>query len=336
MPAAGDECAGGAARERARARRRAARRPTWSRRASPSCSTATRRPTTASTRSSPSAATRLAALGRRDRPCRRPSGRRRPAPALSPSPASALPVRPPRVLDACAGTGLLALELARRGATVTAADAAPGMLAVARDRLAAAGLPLRTVAADLADEAAADCARRSVRGDHAWASGCATSPIPARCCGCCGGLLAPGGRLVVLEAVRPAARPAGGRGRPLLLSRWRRDWARRLPVAPSSTSAHRLDARARRGRRRGRAPARRRLCRRRAATLRLRRRRGVRRPAGLTVARALRGGAAAPGVPRRPRPVSTAAACRGARPGTGPRRAPRRARTGARARGVRR
>ena len=129
-----------------------------------------------------------------------------PAPALSPSPASALPVRPPEVLDACAGTGLLALELARRGAKVTAADAAPGMMAVARDRLGAAGLPLRTVAADLSGEAAVD----ALGGPFAAITlgfGLRYFADPGAPLRLLRGLLAPGGRLVVLEAVRPPHDP---------------------------------------------------------------------------------------------------------------------------------
>jgi 4-hydroxybenzoate polyprenyltransferase len=60
----------------------------------------------------------------------------------------ALP-RLPHVLDACAGTGQVALELARRGADVTVVDFSECMLARARRRFAAADLPLVTVAADL-------------------------------------------------------------------------------------------------------------------------------------------------------------------------------------------
>ena len=117
---------------------------------------------------------------------------------LGPSPTSP----PPRVLDACAGTGLLTLDLARRGAAVTAADAAPGMLAVARDRLAAAGLPLRTVVVDLASAEAAATLGGPFEaitlgfGLRYFADpGAVLRPLRE--------LLAPGGRLVVVEAVRP-------------------------------------------------------------------------------------------------------------------------------------
>lgn len=111
------------------------------------------------------------------------------------------PVRP-RVLDACAGTGLLALDLARRGALVTAADAAPGMLAVARGRVSAAGLPLETVVADLSDPATAatlggpfDAVTVGFGLRYFADPGALLAPLRE--------LLVPGGRLVVVEAVRP-------------------------------------------------------------------------------------------------------------------------------------
>jgi demethylmenaquinone methyltransferase / 2-methoxy-6-polyprenyl-1,4-benzoquinol methylase len=116
--------------------------------------------------------------------------------------------RPSRVLDACAGTGLLALDLARRGATVTAADAAPRMLAVARRRAAAAKLPLRTVVADLSDPVAVDTLGGPFEaitlgfGLRYFADpGALLRPLRR--------LLVPNGRLVVVEAVRPPRDPPG-------------------------------------------------------------------------------------------------------------------------------
>ena len=139
-----------------------------------------------------------------------------------------------RVLDACAGTGLLALDLARRGATVTAADAAPGMLAVARGRVSAAGLPLATVVADLSDPAAAatlggpfDAVTVSFGLRYFADPGALLRPLRE--------LLVPGGRLVVVEAVRSSTRP-GGRRPASTSSRWRRVWERCWPVAASSTT----------------------------------------------------------------------------------------------------
>lgn len=113
------------------------------------------------------------------------------------------PARPLSVLDACAGTGLLALDLARRGALVTAVDAAPGMLAVARTRLNAAGLSLRTVVTDLSDPAAA----ATLGGPFDAVTlgfGLRYFADPGALLRLLRGLLVPGGRLVVVEAVRPA------------------------------------------------------------------------------------------------------------------------------------
>jgi demethylmenaquinone methyltransferase/2-methoxy-6-polyprenyl-1,4-benzoquinol methylase len=124
------------------------------------------------------------------------------------SPASMLPPPSLRALDACAGTGLLALELARRGATVTAVDAAPRMLAVVRDRLGAAGLALRTVVADLSDEATParlggpfDVVTLAF-GLRYFADASAPLRLLRK-------LLVPGGLLVVVEAVCPPQDPLG-------------------------------------------------------------------------------------------------------------------------------
>jgi demethylmenaquinone methyltransferase / 2-methoxy-6-polyprenyl-1,4-benzoquinol methylase len=115
---------------------------------------------------------------------------------------SASSAQPLRVLDACAGTGLLALDLARRGATVTAADAAARMLAVARRRLAAAGLPLRTVVADLSDPAEVE--RLGGPFDAITLGfGLRYFADPEAQLRSLRDLLVPGGRLVVVEAVHP-------------------------------------------------------------------------------------------------------------------------------------
>lgn len=61
--------------------------------------------------------------------------------------------RTPEVLDLGAGTGLLSLLVAAAvpGVRLTLVDAAPAMLAVARDHLRDRDVPHRTVVADLAD-----------------------------------------------------------------------------------------------------------------------------------------------------------------------------------------
>ena len=107
-----------------------------------------------------------------------------------------------RVLDACAGTGLLARDLARRGARVTAADAAPGMLAVARARLATDGRAVRLVVADLTDPPAV-AALGGPFDAITIGFGLRYFADPAAVLRPLHGLLAPGGRLVVVEAVSP-------------------------------------------------------------------------------------------------------------------------------------
>ena len=53
-----------------------------------------------------------------------------------------------RLLDVAAGTGVVALEAARRGAEVLATDFAPGMVEVMRRRFAAEGLDARAEVMD--------------------------------------------------------------------------------------------------------------------------------------------------------------------------------------------
>ena len=56
-----------------------------------------------------------------------------------------------RVLDVCAGTGLVGLEAARLGARVTLADVSPGMLARAGERAVSRRLDVSICLVDLAD-----------------------------------------------------------------------------------------------------------------------------------------------------------------------------------------
>lgn len=109
----------------------------------------------------------------------------------------------PHVLDACGGTGLIALELARRGAQVTLADVSTGMLGVARRRLRAHGLTLEIVCADLASEAAAALPGAPFAA-VTLAFGLRYVAHPAVLLRNLATALAPGAALVVLEAVVPA------------------------------------------------------------------------------------------------------------------------------------
>lgn len=106
-----------------------------------------------------------------------------------------------RVLDAFAGTGLVGLRAARRGADVTLADASPGMLEMARARAAAAHLPVRTIECDLT-------------GEPLMVPGAPFDAItvvfgvrylddPVRVLRALAGLLSAGGSIVVVEFVEP-------------------------------------------------------------------------------------------------------------------------------------
>ncbi len=118
------------------------------------------------------------------------------------APAATSEVRRPHVLDAFGGSGLVALELARRGARVTLADASVGMLDVARRRARRSGLHLDLVQADLTEYAAVELpgapyaavtlsfGLRYVEDRVALLRGLAAA-------------LAPGGAIVILEAVVP-------------------------------------------------------------------------------------------------------------------------------------
>jgi len=107
-----------------------------------------------------------------------------------------------RVLDAFGGTGLVALELARRGARVTLADISPGMMRIARRRAERRGLSLDIVAADLTAHAAAELPGAPF--DAITVSfGLRYVDDPAGLLRGLGAALAPQGEIVVLEAVVP-------------------------------------------------------------------------------------------------------------------------------------
>jgi len=114
---------------------------------------------------------------------------------------------PPCLLDACAGSGLVGLAVARRGASVTLADASPVMLERARRRAAARRLLVELVVADLA--APPPFAPASFDA-VTLAFGLRYLPDPVLALAHLATLLRPGGALVMLEAVVPSASGADG------------------------------------------------------------------------------------------------------------------------------
>jgi len=120
-----------------------------------------------------------------------------------------------RALDACAGTGLLGLELACRGARVTLLDASPVMLESARRRAASAGLDVDVIVADVEDGVtlSRDLAERY--GEKApfdavgMAFGLRYFVDPGAVLAGYRSLLRPGGRLLVVDAVLPPRTPVG-------------------------------------------------------------------------------------------------------------------------------
>jgi len=108
--------------------------------------------------------------------------------------------RRPRVLDACGGSGLVALELARRGAHVTVADVSGGMLALARRRAERESLVLEIVQADLTTEPATELPGAPFDA-VTLAFGLRYVEEPAGLLRGLAAALVPGGPLVLLEAV---------------------------------------------------------------------------------------------------------------------------------------
>jgi demethylmenaquinone methyltransferase/2-methoxy-6-polyprenyl-1,4-benzoquinol methylase len=119
-------------------------------------------------------------------------------------------------LDACAGTGLMGLELAARGASVTLLDSSAEMLALAERRARALGLRVETASGDL-EELAASCDAESPRvlAPHAYdivsmAFGLRYFKDPMAVLRALRPTLAPGGYLLLVDAVYP---PGGLVGR---------------------------------------------------------------------------------------------------------------------------
>ncbi len=130
------------------------------------------------------------------------------------TPARSAPATPPRILDACGGTGLVALELARLGARVTLADVSDGMLAVARARAvrrgpAQPGRHLELVHADLSAQPAAELPGAPFAAATV-AFGLRYLADPAAVLRNLAAALRPGGAVVILEAVVPPAGPVSG------------------------------------------------------------------------------------------------------------------------------
>lgn len=112
-----------------------------------------------------------------------------------------------RVLDIATGTGALALEIARRGAShVTGCDLNANMLGVARERVARAGAAIDLVRCD---------ATKLPFATHSFDAASlafAIDDMPDReaCMAEIGRVLRPGGRFVLLELSQPETQPLLG------------------------------------------------------------------------------------------------------------------------------
>jgi len=114
-----------------------------------------------------------------------------------------------RHLDIGAGTGTLAVQAAREGATVLGFDVSPGMLAVARRRVIDAGLQDRVTLRQMG--VAAMDGLEAGRFDLVTATLVFSELSPDEqtyALGQCHRLLKPGGALVLVDEVRPRSRIA--------------------------------------------------------------------------------------------------------------------------------
>ena len=123
--------------------------------------------------------------------------------------AGRVPVAGKRVLDACAGTGPMGLELAARGARVTLLDASAGMLQLAERRAHAQSLSVQIVVGDLEEMAAAGGGTRpSVLAAGGFdlvsmAFGLRYFVRPQEALAALRDTLGPDGRLLLVDAVCP-------------------------------------------------------------------------------------------------------------------------------------
>jgi demethylmenaquinone methyltransferase / 2-methoxy-6-polyprenyl-1,4-benzoquinol methylase len=123
--------------------------------------------------------------------------------------AGRLPVGPgTRALDACAGTGLMGLELAARGARVTLLDASAGMLRLAQQRAQARGLRVEVVVGDLEEMAVAGDGSQPALAPGGFdlvsmAFGLRYFLGPEEALVALRTTLTPGGRLLLVDAVCP-------------------------------------------------------------------------------------------------------------------------------------
>ena len=123
--------------------------------------------------------------------------------------AGRVPVAGARVLDACAGTGPMALDLAARGARVTMLDASAGMLLRAERSAQARGLSVDVVVGDLEEMAAAGEQKRPpvlAPGGFdvvSMAFGLRYFVRPQEALAALRSTLGPDGRLLLVDAVCP-------------------------------------------------------------------------------------------------------------------------------------
>lgn len=120
------------------------------------------------------------------------------------------------ILEVGAGTGRIALPLARAGHPVTALDPSPAMLAIARERAAAEGLALAFLDGRLPGAPLPPAAFATVILPNDVLLACATAAEQAAALRDAAAALAPGGRLALDVAGPGHWLDPGGNGEPIL------------------------------------------------------------------------------------------------------------------------